>query len=205
MSSLLLHLPIYRHDNTVWPVQKSGIGPVSCVGRTPTAGNPPRWRLSLDQRARCGILQFRIRAPPPPGTGYLEFQCPPSAIPPPRRCCSMAARKESAEASRRQDPDAAAPCPPDAAVTPAFPVVGIGFSAGGLDALKNLFTVLPPDSGSAFVIVPHLDPNHGSLLPTLLARQTAMPVVEATEGMPVAANHVYVLPPNKYLSIQEGI
>ena len=63
-----------------------------------------------------------------------------------------------------------------------FPVVGIGASAGGLDAFKKFFKAMPADCGMAFVLVPHLDPKHDSLMVELLARQTAMPVVEAGEG-----------------------
>jgi two-component system CheB/CheR fusion protein len=57
-----------------------------------------------------------------------------------------------------------------------FPVVGIGASAGGLDAFKKFFSRMPADSGAAFVLVPHLDPTHASLMVELLARQTQMPV-----------------------------
>ena len=74
-------------------------------------------------------------------------------------------------------------------------------SAGGLDAFKKFFTAMPPDSGIAFVLIPHLDPKHESLMVELLARHTSMPVVEAAEGMDVEANHVYIIPPNKYMTI----
>ena len=84
--------------------------------------------------------------------------------------------------------------------TPRFPVVGIGASAGGLDAYKKFFTRMPADSGAAFVLVPHLDPTHASLMVELLARQTQMPVCEAEDGMQVEPNCVYVIPPNKYLA-----
>jgi two-component system CheB/CheR fusion protein len=86
-----------------------------------------------------------------------------------------------------------------------LPVVGIGASAGGLDAFKKLFSAMPPDSGVAFVLIPHLDPTHESLMAELLARQTTMPVVEAEEGMRVEANRVYVIPPNKYMTISGGV
>jgi two-component system CheB/CheR fusion protein len=84
-------------------------------------------------------------------------------------------------------------------------VAGVGASAGGLDAFKKLFAAMPPDSGIAFVLVPHLDPAHESLMVGLLARHTTMPVVEAENNMPVEANHVYVIPPNKYMSIRGGV
>ena len=85
-----------------------------------------------------------------------------------------------------------------------FPVVGIGASAGGLDAFKRFFNAMPVESGMAFVLVPHLDPNHSSLMVELLARQTAMPVVEAEDGQPIFINYVYIIPPNKFLAVRDG-
>ena len=85
------------------------------------------------------------------------------------------------------------------------PVAGIGASAGGLDAFKKFLTAMPPDSGIAIVLVPHLDPAHESLMVELLARHTTMPVVEAENGMPVEANRVYIIPPNKYMTIHDGV
>jgi two-component system CheB/CheR fusion protein len=87
---------------------------------------------------------------------------------------------------------------------PGPPVAGIGASAGGLDAFKKFFAAMPPDSGIAFVLVPHLDPAHKSLMVELLARHTTMPVVEAENDLPVEANHVYIIPPNKYMIIHGG-
>jgi two-component system CheB/CheR fusion protein len=86
-----------------------------------------------------------------------------------------------------------------------FPVVGMCASAGGLDAFKKFFAAMPPASGIAFVLIPHLDPTHESLMPELIARQTSMTVVEAADGMRVAANCVYILPPNKYMTITGGM
>jgi two-component system CheB/CheR fusion protein len=83
----------------------------------------------------------------------------------------------------------------------AFSVVGIGASAGGLDAFKKLFGAMPVDTGMAFVLIPHLDPTHESLMVELLAKQTAMPVTEARDGMAVQRNHVYVIPPNADLAL----
>lgn len=85
------------------------------------------------------------------------------------------------------------------------PVAGIGASAGGLDAFKRFFGAMPADSGVAFVLIPHLDPNHESLMVELLARYTKMPVVEATDGMAVEANRVHIIPPNKYMTIAGGV
>ncbi len=85
------------------------------------------------------------------------------------------------------------------------PVAGLVASAGGLDAFKRFFTVMPADSGIAFVLVPHLDPSHASLMVELLARQTAMPVVEAVNGMAIEANQVHIIPPNKNMTIEGGV
>lgn len=89
--------------------------------------------------------------------------------------------------------------------TPVFPVVGIGASAGGLEALKQFFTAMPPATGLAFVLVQHLDPNHESLMADLLAKYTSMPVMQAVDELHVAPNHVYVIPPNYYLSIRDRV
>lgn len=86
-----------------------------------------------------------------------------------------------------------------------FPVVGIGSSAGGLEAFKQLLDYLPVDTGMAFVLVSHLDPTHKSILGELLSRSTEMPVIEATDGLRVAPNHIYVMPPNASLAIAGGV
>ncbi len=86
-----------------------------------------------------------------------------------------------------------------------FPIVGIGASAGGLDAFKKFFNAMPANSGMAFVLIQHLDPTHESLTADLLAHHTTMKVVQVTEKMPVEANHVYVIPPNKYLTISANV
>ena len=86
-------------------------------------------------------------------------------------------------------------------VSGGFPVVGIGASAGGLEALTALFQELPPDLGMAFVVVQHLDPKHASLMSALIGRVTHMPVVEATDEVTVRPNNVYVIPPNRNLAI----
>ncbi len=84
------------------------------------------------------------------------------------------------------------------------PVVGIGASAGGLEVFKLLLADLPTDTGLAIVFIQHLDPNHQSMLAEILARATAMPVSEAADGMPLEANHVYVIPANADLTMAHG-
>src|SRR5450756_2374452 len=86
-----------------------------------------------------------------------------------------------------------------------IPVAGIGGSAGGMEVFKHLLADLPADTGLAIVFVQHLDPKHHSLLSEILARSTTMPVREAADGMPVEANHVYLIPPNGDLTIVQGV
>ncbi|MFV5695220.1 chemotaxis protein CheB [Flavobacterium sp. LB3P122] len=85
-----------------------------------------------------------------------------------------------------------------------FPVIGIGASAGGLEALELFFKNMPNHSGMAFVVVQHLDPTHVGIMPDLLQRMTQMEVLQATDMLKVKLNHVYVIPPNKSLSILKG-
>jgi chemotaxis methyl-accepting protein methylase/signal transduction histidine kinase/chemotaxis response regulator CheB len=87
---------------------------------------------------------------------------------------------------------------------PSFPVVGIGASAGGLDAFTQLLKHVPPDSGMAFVLIQHLDPTHTSFLCEALAGTTAMPVSQAADGAVVEPDHVYVIPPNADIAILHG-
>jgi signal transduction histidine kinase len=86
-----------------------------------------------------------------------------------------------------------------------FPIVGIGASAGGLEAFTLLLHGLPPDTGMGFVLAQHLDPVRESSLTGLLARATSLPVREVTNDLRVQPNHVYVIPPNTNLSIANGI
>src|SRR3972149_4151938 len=115
------------------------------------------------------------------------------------------------KASRRV-PDVE-PLPPDAdpfiqgidghlpATKASFPVVGVGASAGGLEAFTGLLQHLPADTGMAFIFIQHLAPQHASMLPSLLLRSTVMPVTEVQHGTPVKPNHVYVIPPNALMRI----
>ena len=84
-------------------------------------------------------------------------------------------------------------------------IVGIGASAGGLEAFQELLQALPEDTGMAFVLVQHLAPKHESILSELLSKATKMPVIEVREGMAVQPNHVYVIPPNADMSVVDGV
>lgn len=85
-----------------------------------------------------------------------------------------------------------------------FAVVGVGASAGGLEAFTQFLTHLPTDTGMAIVLVQHLDPSQGSLLSDIITRTTAMPVQAVVDGIAVAPNQVYVIPPNTVLDIERG-
>ncbi|MBK1663164.1 histidine kinase [Rhodospirillum rubrum] len=85
-----------------------------------------------------------------------------------------------------------------------FRVVGIGASAGGLEACKALLAALPDRPGIALILVQHLDPTHESMMVALLALQTTMTVCQAAEGMIVEPDHLYVIPPGAYLSVAGG-
>ncbi len=90
------------------------------------------------------------------------------------------------------------------APTSGFPIVGIGASAGGLEAFEQFFRNVPSDTGMAFVLVSHLDPDHSSMLTEILQRSTTMPVVEALDQVQVLPNCVYAIPPNRDMVIFHG-
>jgi two-component system CheB/CheR fusion protein len=112
---------------------------------------------------------------------------------------SVGRRKAQARARERPRGPRGAP------VHRPFPIVGIGASAGGLEAFTRLLKHLTVDTGMAFVLVPHLDPEHESALVQLLARATSMPVREVANDLPVVPNHVYVIPPNTVMGITSGV
>src|SRR5687768_761434 len=109
---------------------------------------------------------------------------------PPRRSASQ----------QRPGPQAAAQVPRMTGLT----VVGVGASAGGLEAFTELLDALPSTPGLALVLVQHLAPHHDSALAVLLASHTPMPVVQATDGVRIRANRVYVTPPNVQMAIADG-
>src|SRR5262245_14106572 len=86
-----------------------------------------------------------------------------------------------------------------------LPIVGIGASAGGLDALERLLKSLPAGGGMAFLVVQHLDPKHESRLTEILARATPLPVAEVTDRMRIQPNSVYVIPPNVNMLVRNGV
>lgn len=86
-----------------------------------------------------------------------------------------------------------------------FPIVGVGASAGGLEAISALLRAVPNDLGMAYVLVPHLDPARESAFSEILARTTKMPVLDARDQTHVEPNHVYVIPPNYDMTIADGV
>jgi two-component system CheB/CheR fusion protein len=86
-----------------------------------------------------------------------------------------------------------------------FPIVAIGASAGGLEAYREFFHALPSDTGMAFVLIQHLDPNHESMLTEIIAKTTRMPVEEVKSGVTIQPNRVYVIPPNALMALAGGV
>jgi two-component system CheB/CheR fusion protein len=86
-----------------------------------------------------------------------------------------------------------------------FPVVGVGASAGGLDAFKELVKAIPEDSGMAYILVQHLAPKFESMLPDILQKLTALPVLEITDNIKVMPDHIYIIPSNKVLTANDGV
>jgi two-component system CheB/CheR fusion protein len=86
-----------------------------------------------------------------------------------------------------------------------FPVVGIGASAGGLEAVSELINELPAETGMAFLLVQHLDPSHESYLAEILVKKTAIAVAIAADGTSVKPDHLYVIPPNVTMTIADGV
>ena len=108
------------------------------------------------------------------------------------------------EAARRRSSRRAVPLGDPPRSSDKFPIVGIGASAGGLDACRKLVGALPAGNGMAFILVQHLDPTHESMMVDLLAGHTSMTVRQATDGMPIEREHLYVIPPGTYLSVGNG-
>ena len=123
-------------------------------------------------------------------------------------------RKRRAPRAEKPSPPAEPPALPAAIERPAADehaggnapvVVGVGASAGGLEAFTDLLSHLPSDTGLAFVLIQHLDPSHESHLPELLSKASKMPVSELKGETRAEADHVYVIPPRCHLGISGGV
>src|SRR6267378_50851 len=122
-----------------------------------------------------------------------------AAPPAPPFPTNTATREQSATSPARGS--VAAPQPS----SDTFPIVGIGASAGGLEAFSELLAHLSLDAAMAFVLVQHLDPKYPSILSEILSRTTPLPVVEVQHGVRVEPGHVYVMPPNTSMTIVKGV
>src|SRR3954471_6603323 len=113
---------------------------------------------------------------------------------------------DSQESSRPTLPNTDTPSgDPQSGYCPSFPIVGVGASAGGLDAFTQLLHELPVETGMALVLVPHLAPGHASSLAEILSRATPMQVTQAGERTSIEPNHVYVIPPGKAMTVAGGV
>lgn len=117
----------------------------------------------------------------------------------------MESMKKHPPPAPRVDDQEAAAVPPSRSESPPLPIAGLGASAGGLEALEQFLRHVPEDSGMAFVVVQHLDPTHKAMLTELLQRVTKMETFQAKDRMQVRPNSVYVIPPNKDMSILHGV
>src|SRR6185295_180312 len=115
-----------------------------------------------------------------------------------------AATAPAPEPSHPDDGSDPAPSASEAPASVPFPIVGIGASAGGLEALEQFLPKIPPRSGLAFVVIQHLDPQYKGLLVELLQRSSPIPVAQAQDGQKVEPDHAYVIPPNKDMSVVQG-
>ena len=114
----------------------------------------------------------------------------------------MTKKAPSAQSKKTKHPESAEPVKQEVI---GFPVVGIGASAGGLEALEVFLKNVPLRSGIAFVIVQHLDPTHKGMMVELLQRVTPIPVIQVSDRMRLEQDHVYVIPPNKDMSLLHGM
>jgi len=110
----------------------------------------------------------------------------------------------AAEPAASKDPAGAPESHAQDYVTPPFLVAAVGASAGGLEAFSSLLRDIPRDAPLAVVLVQHMGRAQPSLLPEILARRTAMQVSQATDGVRVEAGHVYVIPPDKHMTVIDG-
>jgi two-component system CheB/CheR fusion protein len=139
--------------------------------------------------------------PEPGETAYSEAAVPES----PEATSGQTARPEEDAPVKAAPAVTAKPEAITAPAQPFFPIVGIGASAGGLEALEAFLKATPADAGMAFVVVSHLDPTRKGIMVALLQRSTPMPVIEVKDGTRVEPGRVYLIPPNKDMSILHGI
>jgi two-component system CheB/CheR fusion protein len=203
--------------------KKTSKRPTSPAGKGGSVNSTARGRAAQPARNKAAPPARNKAAPPargkspPPARGKApptarNKAAPPARGKPARGKPASATTKRVFEAKAKPEP-APPPTPPapEAASTTSeyerggIPIVGIGASAGGLEALEVFLRNLPDRTGAAFVVVQHLDPTHKGMLVELLQRATKMTVLQARDRMLVEADHVYVIPPNKDMSILHGL
>jgi two-component system CheB/CheR fusion protein len=161
---------------------------------------------SKQRRQRARATAVRAPAPAKPGRSgngapaRKPKPAPRAAVQPKGPRAAVQPKGPRAAAQAKAPPAEEAPPKTNAA----FPIVGIGASAGGLEALETFLRHVPKSSGVAFVVIQHLDPTHKGMLVELLQRSTAMPVAQVMDQLRVEPDHVYVIPPNKDMSILHG-
>lgn len=113
--------------------------------------------------------------------------------------------RKAVSARKAEKRTVSAPTKPGSTADSTVPVVAIGASAGGLEAMTRLLDVMPANTGMAFLLVQHLDPDHSSQLVELLGTHTKMRICEATEGMAISPNEIYICPPGRFMAIRFGV
>jgi two-component system CheB/CheR fusion protein len=186
--------------------------------RSPVKLSPSALGASSDKRAASAVSSKRA-------AGALSSKRVASEGPDKRAASAVSSKRASGAATNEraapvfskpeparsvEQSDASTANPPVAStananqIPHAFPVVGIGASAGGLEALEQFLKHMPVPSGAAYVVVQHLDPTHKGMLVELLQRSSTIAVVQAQDGMQVEPEHCYVIPPNKDMSLLQG-
>ncbi len=113
-------------------------------------------------------------------------------------------KKQASETAENNSPEGSQKKSFKSTKKKSFPIVALGGSAGSYDALEKFFTHVPEKTGIAYVVVVHLDPTAKGMLPELLQRATKIPVAEITDGLEMKPDHIYIIPPNKDLSVHGG-
>jgi two-component system CheB/CheR fusion protein len=178
---------------------------ISAGSKDPATDLPPQVDPAVVDSVSAARDDARVReAHAEPAPGWGEKGRPAAAEEPFAPPDGLAAdgvplESEVHELAPEQPADSVGAAPQD---TPY--VVGVGASAGGLDALEQFFGAMPEDTGMAFVVIQHLSPDFKSVMDELLARRTKIPVVLVENGMQVEANHIYLIPPKKVMIISGG-
>ncbi|MBI9086683.1 MAG: PAS domain-containing protein [Desulfobacterales bacterium] len=112
--------------------------------------------------------------------------------------------KKASQAGSRPDADGSGGMTPKTPKARTFPIIGLGASAGGLEALKSFFSTVAENNGMAYIVVVHMSPRQPSMLPDLLQKGTPLPVLSAADGQVMAPDHIYVIPPDKDIAVYKG-